>query len=397
MNRESVITVEKSRSYSSEAEMLERPGRGRFWLTLVLAAIALLAIAAGATLIYQNFIAGGADEAADEGQNPVVTVVSPGTQTVAGEINATGTIAARRELPVGVVGEGGRVVSVPVDAGDWVRAGQVLVVIDRSVQAQQVQSLSASANVARADAKLAQANLDRALQLVERGFVSKADVDRLTATRDAANARVEVAEAQTRELQARNARLNVVAPAAGLVLERNVEPGQTASPASGPLFRIARGGEMELRAQVNEAQLASLAVGTVAKVVPVGSAKEFSGQVWQVSPTIDPQSRQGTARIALSYASELRPGGFANALINSGTLVAPMLPESAVLSDDAGSFVYIVNDEGKAERRSVETGMVTADGMVINSGLDGSEQVVLRAGGFLTEGESITARKESES
>ena len=51
MNRESVITVEKSRSYSSEAEMLERPGRGRFWLTLVLAAIALLAIAAGATLI----------------------------------------------------------------------------------------------------------------------------------------------------------------------------------------------------------------------------------------------------------------------------------------------------------------------------------------------------------
>ena len=287
--------------------------------------------------------------------------------------------------------------SVPVDAGDWVRAGQVLVVIDRSVQAQQVQSLSASANVARADAKLAQANLDRALQLVERGFVSKADVDRLTATRDAANARVEVAEAQTRELQARNARLNVVAPAAGLVLERNVEPGQTASPASGPLFRIARGGEMELRAQVNEAQLASLAVGTVAKVVPVGSAKEFSGQVWQVSPTIDPQSRQGTARIALSYASELRPGGFANALINSGTLVAPMLPESAVLSDDAGSFVYIVNDEGKAERRSVETGMVTADGMVINSGLDGSEQVVLRAGGFLTEGESITARKESES
>jgi multidrug efflux pump subunit AcrA (membrane-fusion protein) len=154
---------------------------------------------------------------------------------------------------------------------------------------------------------------------------------------------------------------------------------------------------MELRAQVNEAQIAGISPGVTAEVVPVGSETSFSGQVWQVSPTIDPQSRQGTVRIALSYSEELRPGGFANALINSGTVVAPMLPESAVLSDDNGSFVYVVSDEGKAERRSVQTGMITAGGIVVTSGLDGSEQVVLRAGGFLTEGEAITARTQEES
>ena len=209
----------------------------------------------------------------------MVTVVTPGRTTIEGEISSTGTIAARRTLPVGVVGEGGRVVSVPVDAGSWVRQGQVLAVIDRSVQNQQALSAAAQVQVAQADANLAQSNLDRALQLVERGFVSKADVDRLTATRDAAVARVRFARAQAGELQARNARLNIVAPAAGLVLERNVEPGQTVGAGSQPLFTIAQGGEMEMLAQLGETELASLRAGATATVFPVGTDEGFTGQI----------------------------------------------------------------------------------------------------------------------
>jgi RND family efflux transporter MFP subunit len=325
----------------------------------------------------------------EDAQAPTVTVVRPGRTTVEGEITATGSLAARREMPVGVVGEGGRVVSVPVDAGDWVSQGQVLARIDRSVQSQQVQSFSAQVQVAQSDADLAQANLDRALQLVERGFVSQADVDRLTATRDAAVARVRVAQAQLAELRARNARLDILAPAAGYVLERNVEPGQTVSAGSPPLFRIARGGEMELLARLNEDALASISPGTRAQVRPVGTDKLFTGQVWQVSPIISEQDRQGTARIALSYAPGLRPGGFATATIASGTVVAPILPESAVLSDEDGAYVLIIDGEDKAERRAVTTGTVTSKGIVIAEGLNGSERVVLRAGGFLTEGETV--------
>lgn len=325
----------------------------------------------------------------ENAQAPTVTVVRPGRTTVEGEITATGSLAARREMPVGVVGEGGRVVSVPVDAGDWVSQGQVLARIDRSVQSQQVQSFSAQVQVAQSDADLAQANLDRALQLVERGFVSQADVDRLTATRDAAVARVRVAQAQLAELRARNARLDILAPAAGYVLERNVEPGQTVSAGSPPLFRIARGGEMELLARLNEDALASISPGTRAQVRPVGTDKLFTGQVWQVSPIISEQDRQGTARIALSYAPGLRPGGFATATIASGTVVAPILPESAVLSDEDGAYVLIIDGEDKAERRAVTTGTVTSKGIVIAEGLNGSERVVLRAGGFLTEGETV--------
>ena len=76
---------------------------------------------------------------------------------------------------------------------------------------------------------------------------------------------------------------------------------------------------MELQALLGESDLANVSVGTTTQVTPVGADKTLTGQIWQISPVIDPQTRQGIARIALSYDSALRPGGFANARIESGT------------------------------------------------------------------------------
>lgn len=387
MNYETTITDFSGTpdAIASEAAEAERQNRRRRMLIAGAIAAALILIAAW-------MLSHGSDEAAfapEVERAPAVTVVAPGRATVEGTINATGTIAARRAMPVGVVGEGGRVVSIRAEAGDWVGAGEVLAVIDRSVQTQQVRSQRANIEVARADAELAQSNLDRALQLVERGFISQADVDRLTATRDAARARVDVAQAQLRELQERNERLNIVAPAGGLVLERNVELGQVVSAGSTALFTIARGGEMEVLTQLGESDLASVSTGATGFVTPAGTDETFQCQVWQKAPIINQQTRQGTARCALSYAPELRPGGFATVRLNSGTLAAPMLPESAILSDDRGSYVYVVGQDDKVARRPVELGMVTDQGIAITSGLSGQERVVLRAGGFLTEGDAV--------
>ncbi len=193
-------------------------------LTAIVLAVAWFAFGSGKA--GDGAASGGAAGAAAGASTPTVTVMIPGRQSVEAVIAANGTIAARREMPVGVAGEGGQVVSVLVEPGQWVGAGQTLAVIDRSVQAQQAASLSASIRVAKADADLAQSELDRAEALVGRGFISKADLDRKRATRDSANARVRVAEAQYKEAVARNGRLNIVAPAAGLVLTRQVEPGQ---------------------------------------------------------------------------------------------------------------------------------------------------------------------------
>lgn len=357
---------------------------------LIIGAVLLLVLLIGIAYFLNRD--GAAGDGEKKQQAPVVSVITPGRGTIEGTITATGTLAARRELPVGIAGEGGQVVSVLVEPGQWVRAGQVLAVIDRSVQVQQAASQTAQIQVARANADLAEANYQRALKLVDKGFVSKADVDRLRAARDGAFAQVRVASAQAGVLSAQLRRLNVVAPAAGLVLERRIEPGQVVSAGSGVLFRLAQGGEMELKAQLGETDLAKIAPGVTASVVPVGTDQSFTGQVWQLAPVIDPTSRQGTARIALAYAPGLRPGGFATATIKSGTLVAPMLPESAILSDNQGNYVYVVDKDNKARRRPVKTGLVTEQGVAVVEGLDGSERVVLRAGGFLQPDETVQPR-----
>jgi RND family efflux transporter MFP subunit len=359
-----------------------RPKR-KWWIV----GAVLLVLAVGAYFMTR----GGAKPApvAQAAAAPSVTVAVPGRQLVARVLSSTGTLAARREMPVGVAGEGGLVTRVLVEPGQWVGAGQVLATVDRSVQAQTAASLAAQINVARADLAIAESEVKRAAQLVDRGFISKADLERRTATRDAARARVSVAQASLGEQNARNGRLDIRAPAAGLILTRAVEPGQIVSSGSGVLFRMAKGGEMEMRALLSEADLAGLHVGVQAKVTPVGGAQSFDGQVWQISPVIDPQTRQGIARIALAFNPALRPGGFAVADITSGGAQAPQLPESAVLSDDKGNYVFIVGAGNKVERRAVKVGAVSDAGVAIASGLNGTERVVLSAGAFLNPGQKI--------
>ena len=324
---------------------------------------------------------------------PSVTVVVPGRQQVARTLSATGTLAARRDMPVGVAGEGGMVTRVLVEPGQWVGAGQTLATIERSVQSQQTNQMQAQIAVNRADLALAQSELDRAQQLVSRGFVSKADIDRKTATRDAASARVRVAEAQMGEMRARMNRLDIRAPAAGLVLDRMVEPGQVVSGGSGALFRIAMGGEMEVLAELPQGDLMRLNAGMPATVTPVGSTQSYQGSVWQVSPVIDPQSRQGVARVSVPYNPSLRPGGFAAVAIVSGSVDAPLLPESAVLNDDKGSYVYVVDNNNVVQRRQVQVGSVIDTGVVITEGLNGNERVVMSAGAFLNPGEKINPKR----
>ncbi|EQB02398.1 efflux RND transporter periplasmic adaptor subunit [Sphingobium baderi] len=362
-----------------------QPGRRR-WLPIAAGAAIVLVVLALWLSMREKPAAGGD---APVQTIPAVTVISPGSSAVARTVNATGSLAARVEMPVGVVGEGGEVRQVLVQPGDWVRAGQTLAVIERSVQTEQARSLAAQIEVARADAKLAQAQLDRAKALVARGFISQADIDQRTATRDAAQARVNVAVAQLAEQRARNGRLDIRAPAAGLVLTRGVEPGQIVGAGSGVLFRMAKGGEMEMLAQVSEDDLATLRPGNSAMVKPVGGSEQFAGRVWQVSPVIDPQTRQGIARIAVSYNAAIRPGGFASAAIVSGSGQSAVLPESAVQSDDKGNYVYIVDGKNQVERRDIAVGQVSDAGVSVKSGLTGNERIVETAGAFLTPGQKV--------
>ena len=389
MNRETSI-------HSSDTlVVVDRSRRRRQLIIAAAVAVLLLAVA-----LFFLFGRGGEDKAAQEaaaqaGQVPSVSVIVPGRSQVGRTIGASGPLSARRAQPIGIAGAGGRVTRVLVDAGTWVRAGQVLATVDRSVQAQQAAQLAAQVEAARANAVLAQNNYERAVALQGRGFVSKAEIDSKKAARDAAYAQVRVAQAQLGATRAQIGQLNVVAPAAGLILSRSVEVGQIVSPGSGALFHLAEGGQMEMRAQMSQADIAAVHVGMPADVTPVGSQRVFVGNVWQVSPMIDAQSRLGDVRIAVPYDPVMRPGGFAEAKITGGTTSAPLLPQSAVLSDDRGNYAYIVNGKNEIERRDIKIGTVNDAGVTIAAGLNGNERVVLSAGPFLNPGQMVKPQRQA--
>ena len=361
----------------------------------VVAALVVVAIALMMMIRASKNEAATAAAASSKGQIPTVTVVVPGRSQVARIVTASGALAAQRDQPVGIAGEGGLVTRVLVDAGSWVGRGQTLATVDRSVQSQEAAQLAAQIQVARADAALAQNELDRAQALVARGFVSKADLDRKRAARDAAAARVRVAQAQFGATRARVGRLDIRAPTSGLILARSVEVGQVVGPGAGALFRLAAGGAMEMRAQIPQQDIAALRVGMPASVTPIGLDRSFAGSVRLVSPVIDPQSRQGEVRIAVPYDPAIRPGGFAEARISSGTTTAPLLPQSAVLSDDKGNYVYIINSKNEVERRQIKIGSVDDQGVTIAEGLSGQESVVLSAGPFLNPGQKVSPRRQA--
>jgi RND family efflux transporter MFP subunit len=363
-----------------------------------------LVIAAGIAIILLVVVLlltlgrGGAPKPAQNaaaGQIPSVTVVVPGRSEVGRVVTASGPLGAKRDQPIGIAGQGGRVIRVLVDAGSWVRAGQVLAVIDRSVQAQTAAQQAAQIEAAKANAALAQSDYDRALALQGRGFISKAEIDAKKAARDAAFAQVRVAQAQLGATRAQIGQLNVTAPSAGLILSRNVELGQIVGPGSGALFRLAEGGEMEMKAQLAQQDLAYVHVGMPAQVTPVGSQTSISGTVWQVAPVIDPQSRLGEVRISVPYTPAIRPGGYAEAKITSGTTSAPLLPQSAVLSDEKGNYVYIVDAKNQVERRDITIGTVNDSGVTVSAGLNGNEAVVLSAGPFLNPGQKVNPHRQA--
>jgi HlyD family secretion protein len=320
---------------------------------------------------------------------PTVSVTQAGVSTVPTTVSIIGTIAARYDMPIGVEGDAGRVAAIYVEAGDHVKRGQVLARLNVSVLQPQVANLEAALEQARAEAELADAEYRRAQAVGASGALSAEETQRRRSTGVTAAAKVKVAAAQLAEAQARLARADVRAPADGIILTRNVEVGQTATPGGEALFRLSEGGEIELRGQVAEQDLPLLQVGQLVDVRLTGTSRVYQGHVRLLPAVIDPQTRLGMARVSLTPDPNLRPGAFARAEVTVSNAERAVLPQTAVLNDDKGSYVLIVNAQNKVERRSVRVSGIVQNGVTIGEGISGNEQVVATAGAFLQVGELV--------
>ena len=332
--------------------------------------------------------------AAGEESLPLVTVMKPSFRSVTATVSFTGTISARHDMPIGADGEGGRITAVYVEAGDKVRRGQILARLDQSVIQPQVNRLAASLEEARAQASLSEAEYQRAKGVESAGALSSEEIERRRAAAVTDDARVNVAAAQLAEVDARLDRTEIRAPAEGVVLTRNAEVGQNAVPGGEPLFRLASGAEIEMRGQIAEQDLARVHIGQPATVFVTGIAEPFNGRVRLLGAVIDPDTRLGEIRIALEPHPSLRPGAFARGQVSVSEAQRAVLPQTAVLADQKGNYVLIVNAEQQAERRDVRVADTIAEGIVIGEGLQGDERVISTAGGFLRAGEKVAVAKE---
>jgi RND family efflux transporter MFP subunit len=328
----------------------------------------------------------------------------------------SGSLIPREEILIGPEIEGLRVLEVLVEEGAAVKRGQVLArLVPDTLDAQLAQNEAALARnaaataqarsaISEAEARLKEAQnaIVRTRTLKESGHVSDAVFDQresafklaeaqLAAARDgmkASQADRASIEAQRRELLWRRSKIEVTAPADGIISQRRARIGATPVLVSQePMFRMIANGEIELDAEVPQAHIVRLTPGQKARIAIPGNG-EVEGTVRLVSPAVDPASRLGRVRILLGNDPNLRIGTFARGEVTVARGSGLAVPRSAVQFSKSGPTVQVVVND-TIETRPVTLGLVEADTVEIRSGVAESTLVVAKSGTFLRNGDRV--------
>ncbi len=352
---------------------------------------------------------------ADEAFAAVVTVARVAPADFIETVLASGSLVAREEILVGPEVEGLRITEVVADEGTRVKKGDVLArLVADTLDAQVAQNDAAlarsSAAIAQAKASIVQAearlvegrnSLDRARPLRGAGHMTEAVFDQREQTARTAQAQLEASqdglklaeaekaqvEAQRRELMWRRGRVEVTAPADGIVSRRMARVGGYAAGAAEPIFRIVAKGEVELDAEVIETRLATVKEGQAARVEVAGLGT-ISGTVRLVSPEVDKATRLGRVRIFLGDNPGLRVGAFARGVIATANGSGLAVPASGILYGPDGPTVQVVRNN-RVETRKVKTGLAGGALVEVREGLEAGDLVVARAGTFLRDGDAV--------
>ena len=307
-------------------------------------------------------------------EGPVtVTLVTPTQGPAVEAIYATGSVEPTISMPI-APRVAGRLAALNADEGSSVRKGQVLAKLDDQDLASTVEELAARAKYARAQ-------YERTQNLVERGFMSKAEVDRTRADLDAAEASLRRAQTQ-RDFTA------LTAPADGIIIRRDGEIGQYI-PVGQAVFYLSCCAPLRVTAEVDEEDIPRVHIGQ--KVVLRADAipgRVFDGEVSDITPKGDPVARSYRVRIKLAEPGAFRVGMTVDAnLIVAERQNALLLP-SAAIQDGA---VWVVA-EGRLHRQPVKTGVAGSGRTEITAGLTGESQVVETPTDELREGRSARSR-----
>lgn len=317
-----------------------------------------------------------------------VRVVSVEPRNIAGGLTASGDLVPREEAAVLPEVSGYRVARVLADVGDHVERGETLVQLDPALIQAQLAQQEALAAQAAVQAEQAEEEAERVAGLDNQGVLSQEQIEQRRFEARAARAAANAQAAALKDLRTRASKLSVTAPVSGLILERNVRPGDLSAGGAAPWFRIARDGQIELEADVSVGDLARIRPGQQARVtLPNGAV--VPGVVRLVSPQIDPQTKLGHVRVRLPVRADVRAGGFGRAVFEdvSGQVLA--VPETAIRYDADGASVMVAGPDNRVKRVAVQTGQRGSGLVELVKGPARGSRVVLNAAAFLLDGDLV--------
>ena len=342
------------------------------------------------SLLFLGGLAGCAGEpeaVAPSAPSLSVSVATPTRASLPRRIAASGSVAAWEEMVLGVELSGQRIARIHVEVGDRVQAGDALLTLD--TRTLDMERRQAEAGLAQADANLqvAASNARRGERLKREQLIAASEADQLIAGEAIAVAQRQTALAQLENARLRSSFATLRAPDDGVISARNVQPGQVVM-AGAELLKLIRGGRLEWRAELPEADLIRVSPGQPVELrAPDGAL--VTGTVRAVSPSLDAASRTGLVYADLPAPGALRAGMFAPGDILLGSAPARTVPDQAIVERDGYRYLFVVGDGDVVEQRRVETG-ARQDGVVeIRDGIDDDDRVVIEGAGFLGDGDRV--------
>ncbi len=328
----------------------------------------------------------GGDKAPDKAPSDdvlpvqVVTVQQESLQRV---INTVGTVRYRRETPLGFT-TAGKVATVRFEEGDFVKRGALLAALDST-------TVGADVSVATAERNRARAEFERVQSLYADGWVTKARYE-------SAEAAVTAADARVRQAGFASGTAQLYAPSSGVVLTRNVQPGQVIA-AGTPALILGEGDDgFVFRVPVVDRDASSLRVGMAAdiSIESLGGAP-ISATISEIDGRANEATGAFSVQFRLANRPQLRSGQIGTARIRLPASVGAgslQIPASALFGVRTGEgLVYVVDAKSRVETRNVAIDRVTDDFIIVSGGLKRGDIIVTSGLEKLRTGSRVRAIK----
>lgn len=293
-------------------------------------------------------------------------------------LSAVGTVRYRRETPLGFTTPG-KVATVRFEEGDFVKRGALLAALDTT-------SVGADVSVASAERDRARSELDRIRSLYADGWVTKARFE-------AADAAVKVADARVRQAGFASGTAQLYAPSSGVVLTRNVQPGQVIA-AGTPALILGEGDDgFVFRVPIIDRDASKLQVGMAAdiSIESLGGAP-ITATISEIDGRANEATGAFTVQFRLANRPRLRSGQIGTASIKLPTSEngALQIPASALFGVRTGEgLVYVVDDKNRVETRNVAIERVTDSFVIVTGGVKPGDMIVISGGEKLRTGSKV--------